>query len=240
METTPGMLEFWRRIKDPHTEQGLYLCVKETDFIALDVTTIQAMTQAFWSDASLLDITMRQSAEFKPCPVCSHFGEDFLCQSIRPMLPLVKIMDQFASHDETLAGYRDAAGLTYIMTTTMQRALQFVIQFGVLGFCDVGQRYKHWFTGAHPLMTTMEVAKRVYLNVFWLEKGNQENIKREMEIFTKSLRTVIRCQIARIAVVAKNDAISNALVNFDLVARLADRKAALELDAELGVTKDKT
>ena len=234
---TLAVQEFWRRVQDPATEHGLYLCVKDADFVDLSVSTIQSVAAAYWGDLSKHDSNLKNAAGFQLCPVCSHRGEDRLCGSIQPFLALRETMDHFSSFDSTLAAYRDTRGLTYIAKTALQRALQFVVQFGILGFCDIGQRYHHWFAGTHPLMSTMEVAKRIHLNVYWIEHGDQQAIAAQIAAFTEILRTIVRCQIDRLALVSQSDTLVNALVNFDLVGKFVGPRAMGELAADLSPGK---
>jgi hypothetical protein len=221
------------KVFNPSLGRGLYLFVRNEHFIDLGYDTVQAHAEAFWNDPTQLDESIKDKAAFMPCSVCSNVGKKVLCLAIRPLLPLSKVLDQFVSYDETVAFYKDANGNCSMAKTSLQNALNFVVQMGLIDFCDVGQQYKHWFLGTHPLMTTPELVKRVYLNLFWIEKGNMEKINQEIKTFADKLRITISCQMIRIRLVAKSDPILNALVSFNMVTLLLQSKVEENLQKEL-------
>ena len=227
-----GMQQMWHKLTDPVYGQGLYLTIKGQEFVDLSIVSVLARADEFWRDPLQLDEGLKDNLGFRPCPICSHAGERVLCMAIRPILPIVHVVDRYQSFDETIAVYKDGAGDYHWSRTSLQRALQYVIQMGLIDFCDVGQQYKHWFFGVHPLMKPSEIAKRVYLNLFWLEKGNEPRVREEITSFAEKLKTITTCQIKRISLVAKNDAVINALVNFDMVGLFLNLKAEKELRKE--------
>ena len=66
-------------------------------------------------------------------------------------------------------------------------------------------------------MSGKEVATRVYLNMYWLHKGNLEEIKKMIKRFGEELRVSSANQVRRLNLVCKNDAFVNAFVNTQLV-----------------------
>jgi hypothetical protein len=62
-----------------------------------------------------------------------------------------------------------------------------------------------------------EVATRVYLNMYWLHKGNLEEIRGMIRRFAEELRVSSTNQVKRLNLVCKNDAFVNAFVNTQLV-----------------------
>jgi hypothetical protein len=62
-----------------------------------------------------------------------------------------------------------------------------------------------------------EVAARVYLNMYWLHRGNLEEIRRMIKRFGEELRVSSTNQVKRLNLVCKNDAFMNAFVNTELV-----------------------
>jgi hypothetical protein len=65
-----------------------------------------------------------------------------------------------------------------------------------------------------------EVATRVYLNMYWLHKGNLEEIKGLIKRFGEELRVSSTNQVKRLNLVCKNDAFVNAFVNTQLVTQI--------------------
>lgn len=219
-------------VSDPAIGQGLYLLINDEHFVDLGFDAVEAYAKAFWNDPLQIDDSLKENLAFMPCSICKHVNQRVLCLALRPLLPLTKLVDQYLSSDETVVCYKNDQGNCSVTKTTLENALVFVIQMSLIDFCDVGQQYKHWFLGTHPLMTTLEIARRVYLNVFWIERGNPENVKKELNTFVNKLKVTIHCQANRIRLVAKRDPILNALANFGMVGLLLDRKIEESLQKE--------
>jgi len=79
------------------------------------------------------------------------------------------------------------------------------------------QKYWKYYYGIIPIMGGREVATRVYLNMYWLHKGNLEEIKEMLKRFGEELRVSSTNQVKRLNLVCKNDAFVNAFVNTQLV-----------------------
>jgi hypothetical protein len=79
------------------------------------------------------------------------------------------------------------------------------------------QKYWKYYYGIIPIMGGREVATRVYLNMYWLHKGNLEEIREMIKRFGEELRVSSTNQVRRLNLVCKNDAFVNAFVNTQLV-----------------------
>jgi hypothetical protein len=82
------------------------------------------------------------------------------------------------------------------------------------------QKYWKYYYGIIPIMSGKEVASRVYLNMYWLHKGNLEEIKEMNKRFGEELRVSSANQVKRLNLVCKNDAFMNAFVNTELVTQI--------------------
>jgi hypothetical protein len=69
-------------------------------------------------------------------------------------------------------------------------------------------------------MSGREVASRVYLNMYWLHKGNLEEIKEIIKRFGEELKVSSANQVRRLNLVCKNDAFLNGFVNTQLVTQI--------------------
>jgi hypothetical protein len=54
---------------------------------------------------------------------------------------------------------------------------------------------------------------RIYLNIFWLNKGNLAEIERSISQFQEVVTSTTRRQVARLNLICKSDAFINAFIN---------------------------
>jgi hypothetical protein len=141
-----------------------------------------------------------------------------MCDSIRPVLKFLDIVDKYISYDRVIAVYKSNEDkLVHIRATTMQDALKYVSILSLLRYNLVLQKYWKYYYGIIPIMSGREVATRVYLNMYWLHKGNPEEIKEIIKRFGEELKVSSTNQVRRLNLVCKNDAFLNAFVNTQLV-----------------------
>jgi len=134
------------------------------------------------------------------------------------VLPFLDIVDQYVSYDKIIAVYKGKEDkLVHVRATTMQDALKYVSILSLLRYNLVLQKYWRYYYGIIPIMSGREVATRVYLNMYWLHKGNLEEIKGIIKKFGEELKVSSTNQVKRLNLVCKNDAFLNAFVNTQLV-----------------------
>jgi hypothetical protein len=134
------------------------------------------------------------------------------------MLPFLDIVDKYVSYDRVIAVYKgNEDKLVHVKATSMQDALRYVSILSLLRYNLVLQKYWKYYYGIIPIMGGREVATRVYLNMYWLHKGNLEEIKGMIKRFGEELRVSSTNQVKRLNLVCKNDAFVNAFVNTQLV-----------------------
>jgi hypothetical protein len=130
-------------------------------------------------------------------------------------------VDQYVSYDKIIAVYKGSEErLVHIRATTMQDALKYVSILSLLRYNLVLQKYWKYYYGIIPIMGGREVATRVYLNMYWLHKGNLEEMKEMLRRFGEELRVSSTNQVKRLNLVCKNDAFVNAFVNTQLVTQV--------------------
>ena len=136
----------------------------------------------------------------------------------RRILWFLDIVDQYVSYDKVIAVYKgNEDHLVHVKATTMQDALKYVSILSLLRYNLVLQKYWKYYYGIIPIMGGREVATRVYLNMYWLHKGNLGEIKEMIKKFGEELRVSSTNQVKRLNLVCKNDAFVNAFVNTQLV-----------------------
>jgi hypothetical protein len=199
-------------------KEGLYLLFPDSTILELTKENIEKVTDHYWQDPTKIPEDKRKAIEFQKCYFCPHKNKEDICDSIRPMLPFLDIVDQYVSYDKIIAVYKGSEDkLVHVKATTMQDALKYVSILSLLRYNLVLQKYWRYYYGIIPIMSGREVATRVYLNMYWLHQGNLEEIKEMINRFGEELRVSSTNQVKRLNLVCKNDAFVNAFVNTQLV-----------------------
>jgi len=202
-------------------KEGLYLLFPDSTRLELTKENIEQVTDRYWQDPTKIPQDMRKAIDFQKCYFCPHINKEDICDSIRPLLPFLDIVDQYVSYDRVIAVYKgDEEELVHVKATSMQDALKYVSILSLLRYNLVLQKYWKYYYGIIPIMGGREVATRVYLNMYWLHKGNHEEIKEMIKRFGEELRVSTTNQVKRLNLVCKNDAFVNAFVNTQLVTQL--------------------
>ena len=201
--------------------EGLYLLFPDSTKLELTKENIEKVTDRYWQDPTKIPEDKRKAIEFQKCYFCPHKNKEDICDSIRPMLPFLDIVDKYVSYDKVVAVYKgNEEKLVHVRATTMQDALKYVSMLSLLRYNLVLQKYWKYYYGIIPIMGGREVATRVYLNMYWLHKGNLEEIKEIIKRFGEELRVSSTNQVKRLNLVCKNDAFVNAFVNTQLVTQI--------------------
>jgi hypothetical protein len=202
-------------------KEGLYLLFPDSTKLELTKENIERVTDRYWQDPTKIPEDKRKAIEFQKCYFCPHRNQEDICDSIRPVLPFLDIVDQYVSYDKVIAIYKgNEDKLIHVRATTMQDALKYVSILSLLRYNLVLQKYWKYYYGIIPIMSGREVASRVYLNMYWLHKGNLEEIKEMNKRFGEELRVSSANQVKRLNLVCRNDAFMNAFVNTELVTQI--------------------
>jgi len=202
-------------------KEGLYLLFPDSTKLELTKENIEKVTDRYWQDLAKIPEDKRKAIDFQKCYFCPHKNEEDICDSIRPMLPFLDIVDKYVSYDRVIAVYKgNEDKLVHVRATSMQDALKYVSILSLLRYNLVLQKYWKYYYGIIPIMGGREVATRVYLNMYWLHKGNLEEIKGLIKRFGEELRVSSTNQVKRLNLVCKNDAFVNAFVNTQLVTQI--------------------
>jgi hypothetical protein len=178
----------------------------------------------------------KASPEFQLCTICPMNGTGTTCHAIRPVLAFWEEIDRHASYTPVTAVYRDSAsGSVTVEETTLQRALQYLSILGLMYYCEVGKKYWQYLYGVHPLMGTDDVVARVYLNMFWANRGSADKTRALINAFHDEICITTQCQMDRIRLFCSHDAFLNALVLTQLatefLAERAEEIIARRIDA---------
>jgi hypothetical protein len=213
-------------------KEGLYLLFPDSTKLEFTKENIEKVTESYWHDPTKIPEDKRKAIEFQKCYFCPHRSEEDICDSIRPILPILDIVDKYVSYDEVIAIYKSSDDRSvHLRATTMQDAMKYVSILSLLRYNLVLQKYWKYYYGILPIMNGREVATRVYLNMYWLHRGRLEEIKEMIKRFREELKVSSTNQVKRLNLVCKNDVFTNAFVNTQLVGDF------LSMDMENALTK---
>lgn len=195
-------------------EDGLYLFFDDADALRLTRVKIEEFSRRLWDDDGGLPAEMREAVEFRRCPICPQVEQAGFCEAVLPPLTFVQEVDRYVSFDRVIAVYRGRDDpVLHVSLTTMQQALRYVAFMSLLSYCSNGRKYWRYFNGVVPLMDSRELANRVYLNIYWLHRGDRQQIAAFIQQFKRELLLTMKHQITRLSLVCANDAFMNAYAN---------------------------
>jgi len=201
------------QLKD-YTQKGLYLIFEDSSRLALTRENIKKTTDEYWSNPDKIPPAVKSAIEFQRCPFCPLKGRDDFCDALRPILPLLDIVDRFMSYDKVTAIYKgDNQNLIHCAATTIQGALKYLSIISLMQYCQVGRKYWKYYVGIMPLTGVEESSLHMYLNIYWNLKGNQEEIHRRIAQFSEQIRITSENQVKRLNMICKKDSFVNAFVN---------------------------
>ncbi len=197
-----------------YEQKGLYLLFNDSTQIVLTGPEIDRTAGKFWENPSKISPEIRGAADFKLCPICPEKKSEGLCYALHPVLPFLEVIDKYASYDKVTALYKgDDKELLYVSETAMAAALQHISILSLMYYCRVGRKYWRYYFGVNPLTDINEIGNRLYLNIYWLHKGNLEGISKVIAEFKNEIKITSTSQIKRMKLICQNDAFVNAFAN---------------------------
>lgn len=197
-----------------YKDKGIYIICEDKTEIDLTRDNITEKTRSFWSDPDKLPDGVKSAAGFKRCSICPKRDDPEFCDALRPVIPFLDVVGKYVSVDKVTAIYvGEDSNLYNIADTTMQYALQYVTILGLVDYCALGGKYKRYYYGIMPLDSGDEVAKRLFLNIFWFLDGNKDEVKKEITRFNDELRIIASNQVRRLGLICSKDAFNNAFID---------------------------
>jgi len=204
-----------------YTQKGLYLILKDSTKIVLTRENIENTALEYWNKPDKIPSKVKSAIDFQRCPFCPLKGKDDFCDAIRPVLPFLEIIDKYVSFDEVVAVYKeDGSKLVHVADTTMQEALKYVSLLSLMQYCQIGRKYWRYYMGVMSLKGSKEAAVRIYLNIYWLHKGNREEIDNLISTFMEQIKIMARNQVNRMNLICEKDAFLNAFANTQIATEL--------------------
>lgn len=195
-------------------QKGLYLIFGDSTVLPLTESKVADVTRRFWKDLAKISPEVRKHADFHPCTICPEAGNDVMCYTLRPVLPFLENIDRYFSYDRVVAVYRgDGDQNFHIAESDLQNALQYICILSLLSYCRVGRQYRKYYYGVIPVMGFAQAAERIYLNIYWLHKGNKMEISRFLQQFQQDVSVISGNVIKRLRLICEKDALINAFYN---------------------------
>ena len=204
----------------------LYLVFPDQRRIELSSGNIEAFANKYLKSPENVPDNVKSAVDYQRCSVCPKFHEEGFCHALLPSLAIFDIIENYPSYETVKAYYLDPLSKCLIVKeTSLQNALHHVSILSLINYCELGLQYHDLFYMVTPLMRGPEIATRIYLNAFWLYDGDKERTRKEIKKFVDEIRVTIRCQVNRIRLISKSDALLNAfsithvlteIINMDL------------------------
>lgn len=200
-------------------DHGLYLRPEGHDqWFILTRCEIESRMQALLDDPTAIPPEVRAATDYQACNICPERDTATICHAIMTVLPFQKEIDEFLSHQNVLAAYREPPssdnkqrGL-YLRQTTMQQALQYITILSLMFYCEVGKAYYACFENTNPLMPSKALSKVVFANMYLQCKGDRETLETLLEKMTSEILQTAKCQVKRLQLICKHDAFINAII----------------------------
>ena len=196
-----------------HEAPGLYLTFGDSTQLALTRENVEKITEAYWMDPNKIPPEVKNAIEFQRCDFCPLKEEGDFCDALRPILPLLDIIDKYNSFDEVTAIYKgEDTEVCHVAYTTMQRALRYISNLSLMEYCRSGKRFYKYFNGIIPIAGIEEIVNRLYLNIYWIHKGHEADIDKLISQLRNDMDIATHNQLRRLRLICKNDAFLNAFV----------------------------
>lgn len=199
-------------------KRGLYIIFEGGSILDLSDERVEKITQEYWKDPAKIPPQARQAAEFQRCPFCPLEAEGGVCNAIRPILPFLEVVDRYVSHSRVTAVYKGHRPEIYrLADSTMQTALLYLSTLSLIHHCQAALPFRKYFYGVNPLMSAKEASARIYMNVYWENKGDKDRVNRILSEFKTKLTAASKNEMKRLSLICKNDAFLNAVVKTQLI-----------------------
>ncbi|HSP06390.1 MAG TPA: hypothetical protein VLR94_04395 [Acidobacteriota bacterium] len=208
-------------------KDGLYLLLDGETRYLLDKGSVLEFAERFLEDPERVPVEIKKSVDFEKCEVCPKRDEPGYCHAIMPALPLVDLSERYLSFDKVTVVARtqlfdQQEPVFQVAVTSMQNALKYVSVLSLMYYCEVGRKYWKYFSWILPLSSVKEIAARFYLNVYWMNGGDRNEVDRIIREFHDEIRITSQCQIKRLKLICKSDSFLNAYVLAQVISELLD------------------
>ncbi len=209
------------KVLKEYNEPGLYLFFHDDQYLVLTESIIETRAREILNDKSKIPDEMRSASDYQNCNICPKKNTHEFCSALYPLLAIFKEVERYFSYVRVMAVYKDGpSSIISCIETDTQHAMQYVSTLSLIKYCETGQKYWKYFWGIMPLMPPREVVNRIYLNIYWLEMGDMNKIRKTIAQFFEDISVIVDCQLKRLKLITKHDGLLNALVGTHITAQL--------------------
>ncbi|MFH1395293.1 MAG: hypothetical protein ABIH09_03970 [Candidatus Omnitrophota bacterium] len=201
-----------------YKQKGLYLILPDSTILEMTKQNIETKAAEFWKDPDKINPELKNAVDLQRCSFCPLKGKDDLCDAMRPIFPFLDIVDKYMSFDKVFAFYKgDEKNLLHVAETTIYKALTYVSILSLMQYCQIGRQYWKYYFGIVPVEGGQEMVNRMYLNMYWIHKGNNSEIDAVITKFVDQIRITSQNQVKRLNLICKNDAFMDAFVETQII-----------------------
>lgn len=195
-----------------YQDAGLYLLVDERHgTIAFTEKNIERLTQFFWNSDKHISDEVKKSCDFARCEFCPRRDEGGMCDAIKVELPLIEAIDEFPSYQPVTAIFKDSFDNSLsVYCATMQQALQYIVFFSLIYYCQTGKKYRKYFYGIDPMLELEDFAAHLYMNVYWYNHGDALKTLDMVHEMKSIFMAASKNQVKRLNMICKSDSLINA------------------------------
>jgi hypothetical protein len=202
MNIEPGLLE----------KDGLYIYFKNGKILDLSKERIQTLGNQYWKDVSHLSNKLQRNKSLYLECICMIIPSRPECSAMKPLLPILDELESFSSHDNVGALYVDRGIGHYFSTISLQHALKYLSDISLFDHCECTKKFRKYFRGIDPFMETKEAGCRLFMNIYWIEKGDRQLVNQIVKEMQKVFLFSARCCSKRLDNFCRSDALMNAYV----------------------------
>jgi len=219
---------------DPVDRGTLEITFSNGECVRLANPDVRAFATKYLDSPEHVPDSVRRAVEFQRCSVCPHRNEPGYCQALFPSLAVFDAFDRYPSYEPVTVSYGDLEHDGVITrSSSLQKAMLGVAMLSLLDYCEYGRAYRDFFLHVNPLMKLPGIVSRIYLNAYWLSRGDADATARKLRAFTRGLQTTIDCQLKRMRLISKNDAFLNTFVAAHVLTELLDHDMQGAVDTAL-------
>jgi hypothetical protein len=217
---------------DEFREEGLYLFFPDKNSIRITKTGIDRYFKKVTKEYRSFPVGVRKHPDFAACEHCrTRAKRQRFCSALMPVLPFLDEVDKYVSFDAVAAVFKNnITGFITMKRTSLQEVLKYVSLLSLTRYCRINRKYWKYFFGVRALSSPEQVVSQIYLNFYWIYKGDHDRVRKETHTFVQEIGKSARSLVARLRLICRNDAFLNAFINAQLATEFLEIDISKTLD----------
>lgn len=201
-------------------EPGIYFAFDNQKTFAFTKKNVSEMAERYWQSPHLISEQVKNSFKFKRCGICPK-DNSTMCDSVQGLLPIVEMLDKFPSFEKVKAVYYRSDSHPYLIKDTdLQHALAYLGLESITEACVVTKQFKAYFEDIFPFMPVKQVARQIFVNIFFTCKGDLNLTRQKVEELNEITHITTQNKIKRLGMIVKSDAFLNTISNLSMPIQL--------------------